>query len=191
MTAATGDPMADGTNSGGPETAEPAELVGAIEEQAQEILAFWEVARPSVGLGKIGVVVGTGVTETVPPAAWSFGDNPQLADSLLAAVLSGAKTATSSSLWEYDADTPVPEKGELSILLDGAGHPRALIRTTAVDIVPFGDVDEDFALAEGEDDGSLEAWREGHRRYFARVLEREVPEDMPVVCERFELRYPR
>ncbi|MBD5787758.1 ASCH domain-containing protein [Cellulosimicrobium terreum] len=159
-------------------------------EQAGEILKFWEAARPSAGIGRIGVVIGTGVRESVPPPAWSFGDNPELADTLLAAVLSGAKTATSSSLWEYGDDTPVPEKDELSILLDGAGHPRALVRTTSVEVVPFDQVDDTFALAEGEDDGSLESWREGHRQYFARVLGRDVPDDMPVVCERFELRYP-
>ncbi|WP_255372142.1 ASCH domain-containing protein [Cellulosimicrobium sp. CUA-896] len=137
-------------------------------------------------------MIGTGARESLPPPAWSFGDNPRLADTLLAAVLSGAKTATSSSLWEYDdGETPVPEKGELSILLDGAGHPRALIRTTSVEVVPFGDVGADFALAEGEGDTTGDEWREGHRGYFSRVLERDVPDDMPVVCERFELRYPR
>ena len=169
----------------------PDELSAASDEQARAIVAFWEAARPSAGIGKVGVVVGAGVAGTVPPPAWSFGDNPELADALLAAVLSGAKTATASSLWEYDDETPVPVKGELSILLDGAGRPRALVRTTSVEVVPFGEVDDEFALAEGEDDGSLEAWREGHRRYFARVLDRDVPDDMPVVCERFELRYPR
>ncbi|MCB7137878.1 ASCH domain-containing protein [Cellulosimicrobium marinum] len=187
MSTPTGDAMAGDESIEAVDGAVP----GGQDELAAEILEFWEAARPSAGLGKLGVVIGTGVAESVPPPAWSFGDNPALADSLLEAVLSGAKTSTSSSLWEYDDQTPVPEKGELSILLDGEGHPRALIRTTAVDIVPFGEVDEAFAAAEGEDDGSLEAWREGHRRYFERVLDREVGEDMPVVCEWFELRYPR
>ena len=76
-------------------------------------------------------------------------------------------------------------------VLDGAGNPRALIRTTSVEIVPFGEVGGDFALAEGEGDTTGEEWREGHRGYFARVLDREIGDDMPVVCERFELRYPR
>lgn len=107
-------------------------------------------------------------------------------------MLSGDKTATSSSHWEYDEETPVPVVGELSIILDGDGHPRALIRTTSVEIVPFDQVDADFAAAEGEDDRSLESWRAGHRDYFTRVLVgHEFHEDMPVVCERFELRFPR
>ncbi|MTG89072.1 ASCH domain-containing protein [Cellulosimicrobium sp. BIT-GX5] len=169
-----------------------AEDVTAVDERGAEILAFWELARPSAGMARVGVVTGTTVAETVPPPAWSFGDNPALADDLLEAVLTGEKTATSSALWEYeDSGEQVPRVGELSILLDGQGHPRALIRTTSVEIVPFDEVDAEFARAEGEDDRSLEAWRAGHETYFRRVLEREFSPDMPLVCERFELRYPR
>lgn len=160
-------------------------------EQAAAIQRYWESVRGRAGVGKVGVVTGTGVDAAVPPQAWSFGDNPGLADSLLAAVLAGEKTATSSSLWEYDDGLPVPQVGELSILLDGAGTPRALIRTTSVDVVPFDEVGEEFAAAEGEDDRSLASWRREHERYFGRVLERPFAADMPVVCERFELLDPR
>ncbi|MFF3066113.1 ASCH domain-containing protein [Oerskovia sp. NPDC057915] len=162
------------------------------DPRGEEILAFWETARVRAGEGKVGVVTGFGISATVPPPAWSFGDNPALADGLLAAVLSGEKTATSSSRWEYDDDVPLPQVGELSIILDGAGHPRALIRTTSVEVVPFDEVTADFAAAEGEDDRSLDSWRAGHREYFSRVLVgQEFRDDMPVVCERFELRFPR
>lgn len=35
------------------------------------------------------------------------------------------KTATSSSLWDYEhTGEPVPEVGELSMILDGRGAPR-------------------------------------------------------------------
>ena len=169
-----------------------AEDVTAVDERAGEILEFWEVSRPSAGMARLGVVTGATVSESVPPPAWSFGDNPDLADGLLAAVLSGEKTATSSALWEYeDSGEAIPQVGELSILLDGAGHPRALIRTTSVEIVAFDDVDAEFARAEGEDDRSLESWRAEHEKYFRRVLVRDFALDMPLVCERFELRYPR
>src|SRR5690606_13881339 len=97
-----------------------AEDVTAVDERGAEILAFWELARPSAGMARVGVVTGTTVAETVPPPAWSFGDNPALADDLLEAVLTGEKTATSSALWEYeDSGEQVPRVGELSILLDG------------------------------------------------------------------------
>ncbi|MHA7135533.1 ASCH domain-containing protein [Oerskovia turbata] len=178
---------------------EPTAPQGAPPDQPAEgdpissgIMEFWETARVRAGEGKVGVVTGFGISATVPPPAWSFGDNPALADELLAAVLSGEKTATSSSHWEYSDDVPLPQVGELSIILDGAGHPQALIRTTSVEVIPFDQVGADFAAAEGEDDRSLESWRSGHRAYFTRVLVgHEFREDMPVVCERFELRYPR
>jgi uncharacterized protein YhfF len=77
-------------------------------------------------------------------------------------------------------------------VVDGAGHPKALIRTTDVAVVPFGEVSDDFAAAEGEGDRSLEAWRTDHTEFFTRVLGLvTVPEDFMVVTERFELLYPR
>ncbi|WP_265522216.1 ASCH domain-containing protein [Oerskovia flava] len=168
------------------------DLPGDDDPLAAEILEFWEVARGRAGLGKVDVVTGGSAASRVPPPAWSFGDEPQLADRLLAAVLSGAKTATSSAQWEYGDGAPVPVPGELAILLDGAGHPRALIRTASVEVVPFDQVGADFAAAEGEGGGSLEEWRAEHHEYFARTLVgREPADDMPVVCERFELLYPR
>ena len=53
------------------------------------------------------------------------------------------------------------------------GHPRALIRTSRVDVVPLRDVTGEFAALEGEDDRTLVSWRREHERYFRRVLERD------------------
>ncbi|WP_454118225.1 ASCH domain-containing protein [Microbacterium lacticum] len=125
-----------------------------------------------------------------PPAAWAFGATPAHADELLGLVLSGVKTGTASSLWDYEhAGDPIPEVGELSIILDGRGAPRAVFETTAVRVVPFGDVDADHAWSEGEGDRSLTAWREIHERYWRAHSEspRGFAPDMPVVCERFRL----
>lgn len=170
---------------------EAAQQVGdtALDSETAE---FWEAARGHAGLGDIAVVGGVSAAAGVAPAAWAFGDNPRIADELLALVLAGTKTATSSALSDYDADdTPIPEAGELSIILDGEGHPAALIRTTEVEIVPFDEVTADFASAEGEDDRSLESWRAEHTTYFTRILGLPVlPAGFHVVTERFELLYP-
>ncbi len=136
-----------------------------------------------------------GVDPATDPPAWSFADTPRLADELLQAVLDGRKTGTSTSVLELTDDgEPVPQPGELSIVLDGAGAPRAVIRTTSVRIAAFDDVDAEFAASEGEDDLSLAAWREGHARYFRRVLERrgirvDSVSRLEVVLERFEVVY--
>jgi uncharacterized protein YhfF len=110
-------------------------------------------------------------------------------------VRDGAKTGTSTALAEFEqGDEPLPATGELSIVTDGAGRPGALIRTTRVEIVPFDQVDAEFAAAEGEDDRSLASWRREHETYWRRVLAplgQEFSPAMPVVTERFELLYPR
>ncbi|MFN3865646.1 MAG: GNAT family N-acetyltransferase [Demequina sp.] len=128
------------------------------------------------------------------PAAWAFGATPAHADGLLALVLDGIKTGTATSLWDIEGGgEPIPYEGELSIILDGAGEPRALIETTDIRIVPFNEVDAEHASAEGEGDRTLAHWRAVHERYWREHSEnpRGFEPDMPVVCERFRLLYSR
>lgn len=125
--------------------------------------------------------------------AWHFGTGGAMADELVGLVLAGRKRATAGALWSYEADgDPVPQPGEFSIVTDGTGRARCIIRTTSVEVVPFNRVSAEFAAAEGEGDLSLDYWREGHWRYFTRELAqfgKRPAEDMPVVCERFEVVY--
>lgn len=86
----------------------------------------------------------------------TIGSTLSSADEGAALILSGMKTATSSPLWDFP-DGMIPFVGALSVLLDGSGEARAIVRTTAVDIVPFELVDAEFAYAYGEGDRSL-AW---------------------------------
>jgi uncharacterized protein YhfF len=124
-------------------------------------------------------------------SAWPFGIGSEMADELLELVLSGRKRATAGALWSYEHERePVPVPGDYSVILDGAGRARCVIRTTHVDVVPFCDVDEAFASAEGEGDLTLDYWRDGHWRFFSQELAgfgRSPEIDMPVVCEHFEV----
>ncbi|MDO8120109.1 ASCH domain-containing protein [Isoptericola sp. b490] len=168
--------------------------VGEARTDPDELLAFWETARFRGKVVRTPEVTGLGVAGTLVPPAWSFGDTPELADALLALVLDGRKTATATAVVEFEAaGEPLPVVGDLSIVLDGLGRPRALLRTTAVRRVRFADVDAAHAAAEGEVDGSLESWRTDHDRYWRRVLPAlgtQVGPDLELVLERFELRYP-
>lgn len=158
-----------------------------------ELDDFWTDAKIRAGINPAGWYVGTTPTEALRPPAWSFGASPEQADHLLRLVLDGVKTATSSALWDYEAeDDPLPTGGTLSIVLDGDDHPRALIRTTDVSVVPFDEVDEGHAAAEGEGDRSLAYWRREHERFFTEhaTHERGFSTDMPVVLERFEVLVP-
>ena len=152
---------------------------------------FWALARPHAKLGGMPGYFGPNALESVPPPAWSFGADPEQADRLLRLVLDGTKTATASARDDYDAEgEQLPEPGSMSILLDGADRPRALIVTTDVEVVAFDEVGEEHARAEGEGDGSLAGWRADHEQFFTEHAAPGSPgfrPDMPVVLERFSV----
>ncbi len=156
-----------------------------------ELDAFWAISREHAQLSGIPTYMGANPMKTLRPPAWSFGATPEQSDQLLGLVLDGTKTATSSARTDYaDEGEPLPEPGMLSIVLDGAGRPRALVVTTEARVVPFDQVDADHARDEGEGDGSLEYWREAHERFFTEHAEGGFTKDMPVVLERFRVLYP-
>ncbi len=123
--------------------------------------------------------------------AEAWGDNPNLADELAALITSGIKTATCSSLWEWEIQQEaLPQIGLKTIVLNSQNKPMCMVETTEVTIRKFQDVDADFAYDEGESDRSLETWREAHWQYFTRVLkpfDMQPTLEMPLVCERFKV----
>lgn len=159
-----------------------------------ELDAFWDIAREHAHLAGVPVYMGANPVRTLRPPAWAFGATPEQSDELLALVLDGTKTATSSAHADYVDDgedgEELPEPGMLGIVLDGAGHPRALVATTEVRVVPFDQVDADHARDEGEGDGSLEHWRAVHERFFTEHADGGFLPGMPVVLERFRVLYP-
>lgn len=78
----------------------------------------------------------------------------------------------------------MPEVGRRDTALNWDGTPALVIETLEVTQRRFCDVEEDFALAEGEND-DLEGWRRDHRAYFAR--NGGFDGEMMLVCERFRL----
>ncbi|NLG21214.1 MAG: ASCH domain-containing protein [Actinomycetales bacterium] len=156
-----------------------------------QIQSFWDDARLRAKVNRVPGYLGVNARESLAPPVWSFGAGPDDADELLALVLAGTKTATSSAVRDYeDGEEVMPSEGDLSIITDGAGHPRALIQTTKVREVPFGEVDAEHAAAEGEGDLSLDHWRDVHRRFFERSAGGEpVTDDMPVLLEEFSVLY--
>lgn len=144
---------------------------------------FWEVACRAVPC----------LQATAEYQVWHFGDSAPLARELAELVLHGPKRATAGLLWDAEIDPAMmPVLGGHSLVTDHAGAPLLVIRTTQVEIRPYGKVDADFAAAEGEGDGSLDYWRNAHWAYFSRrcaALGRTPSEDMPVILERFALIY--
>ncbi|MBX0356121.1 ASCH domain-containing protein [Halobacillus sp. Nhm2S1] len=120
--------------------------------------------------------------------AWSFGTAP---DRMARLVMDGVKTATCSARQAYEVEKEaLPEVGEYNIILNGEDEPAAIIRTTEVEVVPFNEVTEEFARAEGEGDLSYHKWLEFHKKFFKKESEEigyDYSEDMDLVCERFQL----
>lgn len=155
-----------------------------------DLEAFWERAQQHADLGTVSAYLGVNPLAALRPPAWAFGATPEQADELLDLVLSGTKTATASALWDYEAEgEDLPTVGTLGIVVDSDAVPRALVVTTRVRVVPFDEVDEAHAHAEGEGDRTLEHWRRVHREFFSTHAshDREVAPDMPVVLEEIAL----
>ncbi|MEU3471143.1 ASCH domain-containing protein [Rhodococcus sp. NPDC006774] len=117
-----------------------------------------------------------------------------LRDTLVAAVLTGAKTTTASLLVQY-ADEEMPRVGERGAVVDSAGLTVGIIETRAVDVVALKDVSLQHALDEGEGYADVAQWRAGHERFWHSTEVRAelgdphftVDDDTQVVLERFVL----
>jgi uncharacterized protein YhfF len=125
--------------------------------------------------------------------AFSFGSSPESARLLADLVLRGIKTATGSLLWVYEVEgKPIPKRGDLSIVTDGSGVPVCIIEDTEVRVVPYEEVDAAFAWDGGEDDRSLESWRQIYWEFIAMEcarIGRPPSHETPLVCERFRVVY--
>ncbi len=128
----------------------------------------------------------TDVKSRYPEAeSFQFGDSPAMSDQLLALVRSGKKVATCGALRDFQQGAEaIPKPGRQDIALNWDGTPALVIQTIEVSIRRYCDVDEEFALAEGENE-TLDGWRADHRAYFER--NGGFTPDMELVCERFKL----
>lgn len=161
------------------------------EPRPEELATFWTRAKTRAKLAVAPGYMAQNEDTFLEPPAFALGDGTvALADSLARLVLDGVKTATSSYLPAYEAEgIEPPHKGDLSILLDGEAHPVALLRNREVRVLPFAEVDEAIAAAEGSD---LNSWRDAHREIFTadmRASGGEFSESGAVVVEVFDVLY--
>lgn len=123
-----------------------------------------------------------------------FGDGPELCDNLVDLVLCGSKRATASLARDYaTGDETMPQVGDFIVVIDSNGTPRGIWRTTEILVKPLIDVDDAFALDEGEGDRTRDSWLFDHREYFSRQACREgfeMSDEIETVFERFEIVWP-
>ncbi len=153
-----------------------------ITGQSSEIDAFWHAACEARSIAK-----------TASHHATTFADHrfaPE-ADGLVELARSGQKRGTTHLQLDFDVNGVALRKtGDYWIIINSALEPRCLVRLTKVEIKPFNQVDEDYAASEGEGDLSLAYWRRVHSEYYQLQCAqwgREWHENLPVVCENFEL----
>lgn len=117
--------------------------------------------------------------------AFKFGDNEAMCEELLGLVIAGKKRATCGA-WRDFKDNPdeMPVVGRRDVATHWDGTPAIVIETRAVSFCTFQEIDEEFALAEGEND-DLAGWRRDHAAYFRR--NGGFSPDMELICERFEV----
>lgn len=119
---------------------------------------------------------------------WAFGAS---ADELADLTLQGVKTATSSAYDLYVEDNePLPKAYDYNVILNGAGEPVCVTKTTKVYLMPFNQISERHAYREGEGDRTIEYWRKVHLDFFNQAFvesEIEFNKDSLIVCEEFEV----
>jgi uncharacterized protein YhfF len=87
----------------------------------------------------------------------------------------------------------LPRAGDYVVVIDGAGEPRCIWRTTQVEIKPLIEGDAQFAQDEGEGDRTLGWWLKAHLDYFtaqAAQEDFEMSDQIATVFERFEVIWP-
>ena len=110
-----------------------------------------------------------------------------LRDSLVAAILRGEKTSTSTLLVDYERDGESAPGGRRA---RGRGRLRRAARRADRDDrgpgAPLGEVDLAFAREEGEGFETVAEWRAAHERFWASYLpDVEIDDGSLVVAERF------
>lgn len=121
-----------------------------------------------------------------------------LRDELTALALAGVKTATAALLVEYEVEgSKPPEPGTRDLLLDSDERPVAVVETVECRVVRLADVDDQYAIDEGEGYANAAEFRVSHERFWNGYLDelREqlgdpdfvIDDDTLVVCERFRV----
>lgn len=126
--------------------------------------------------------------------AFYFGHTERIANELLALVLQGAKTATTSGVFQYElTGSPYPKVGDLSIVTDFDGEPKCVIETKQVTFLKFSEMTYELCRREGEDE-HLASWQNNHIVFFSEIGKEYdflFSDEMGIVFEEFQVIYQR
>ena len=126
---------------------------------------------------------------TEPAALPPFGlgyPRTELRRKLVDAVLRGEKIATAGLASDFapHSEDPLPKPGDRWSLRGYDDEHIGVVETTAIEVVPAGEVDLQFARDEGEGFESVADWRAAHERFWSDHV---ITDDTLIVCEHFRL----
>jgi uncharacterized protein YhfF len=123
--------------------------------------------------------------------AWYFCNNEIDANNLADLTKRGIKRATAGLKKSYEVEREsLPKEKDLHIITYFDGTAACIIEVTKVEMIPFNEITEENAKVEGEGDGSLAYWREGHLKFFkeeAKAYDFEFRENDLVVFMTFKV----
>lgn len=139
----------------------------------------------------VALMLGGFAPPTRTVDVWSFGDRPEMAAKLVHLVACGEKRVTMGWIEAARREgTPLAYEGGVSVVTDGHGYPRVVVRSTEVRELPFSEIDAATAAGEGEGDLTHGDWRDGHVAYFTEEGARlglAFDEHALISVERFEV----
>ena len=116
-----------------------------------------------------------------------FGTPGPSRENLVNLVLHGNKRATAGLLSDYAAEgESVEHVGELLAMVDNSGTHVGTLRVTRAEVLRFGEVPDEFALAEAEGDLNAADFWASHRAYWSAHGE-SITDDTLVVTVYFDL----
>jgi uncharacterized protein YhfF len=119
--------------------------------------------------------------------AIEFGSPGESRRGLIDFVINGNKRATAGLMSEYsDEREPIEHVGELLAIVDDDLNHVATVRVTRVEVSRFGDVPDEFALAEAEGDLDAVDFRASHLAYWTAQGD-EITDDTMTVQVYFDL----
>ncbi|TBR43893.1 ASCH domain-containing protein [Marinomonas agarivorans] len=105
----------------------------------------------------------------------------------------GEKRATCSlDYWYSHKSETRPTVGHLQVVTNWFGKPICIVEITKVLMQQYCNIDEDFAIEEGEGDKTLTWWRDAHWQFFSaecKELGITPTENMLLVLEHFQVVY--
>lgn len=154
---------------------------------------FWTQACEAEGFDPDARRISGAFSELTLVGDESLEDVIEITDSLTQLAVDGTKRGTAHMKLHFEHEgIEMREPGDFWVVTNSRGEPVCIVRLTNVETTAFDQVGEEFAASEGEDDLSLRYWGEAHKAYFMAQCEmwgEEWRDDMPIVCESFELVY--